>query len=254
MSEKDQIHTLLTDLADQDPPVDIDLDRQIKRGQRRVRRRTVTISVAALAIPVLLVGGIVTFRPDGDRSEPPVAGPGTPTATTPGVTPRTVRLPGKSKVESTEQSRALLDQVKSVIPELSYLPGGRLYDMEMVLGSEDTLHAGSDWIWPEPAAQVTVDVEVGRRGTVPRVCEGKTGINACTEIKHLPDGSTAYLHTYIVPGGTGHAYDVRLDRADGISVTVSSAAIKPKDAKNDAPLSLARVLEIARKITVKPGN
>jgi hypothetical protein len=246
MTEKDQIHTLLTDLAGEDPPVDIDLDRQIERGQRRVRRRTAAVCVAALAIPAVLVGGIVTLRPDGNRSDAPVASPGTPT------TPSTVRPPGKEKVASTEGSRALLAQVRSVIPELADTPGARLYDMEMVLGTEDTLHAGADWIWPKEANQVTVDVEVGRHGTVPPVCDGKTGRNACTEVRQLPGGSTAYLHAYIVPGTQGHGYGVRLDRPDGFSVSINSAAQKSKGAKHDAPLSLERVLEIAQQITVKP--
>ena len=249
MNEKDQIHTLLTDLAGQDPPVDIDLDRQIHRGQARVRRRTAAACVAALAIPAVIVGGIVTLRPDAGGSDAPVASPGTPTDT-----PRTMRLPGKEKVASTASSKALLAEVRRLIPELAETPGGRLYDMEMAIGDEDTLHAGSDWIWPKEQNQVTVDVEVGRHGSLRGPCDGMTGANTCTEVRHLPDGSTAYLHAFIVPGTVGHGYAVRLDRPDGISVSVSSAAQKSKSAKHDAPLSLARVLEIAQKVTVKPGN
>jgi len=267
MTEKDQIHTLLADLAGEDPPVDIDLDRQIERGRRRVRRRSFTTGVAALAVAAVTVGGIATFRSDGDRSEPPVAGQGTPTADPTRPTPSSIRLPdgtvvtpvqrgetpfGNFSDDSTEGSRALLAQVRSVIPELADTPGARLYDMEMVLGTEDTLHAGADWIWPKEANQVTVDVEVGRHGTVPPVCDGKTGRNACTEVRQLPGGSTAYLHAYIVPGTQGHGYGVRLDRPDGFSVSINSAAQKSKGAKHDAPLSLERVLEIAQQITVKP--
>ena len=252
MTEKDQIHTLLADLAGEDPPVDIDLDRQIKRGQRRVRLRTAAVWVAALAIPAVLVGGIVTLRPDGNRSDAPVASPGTPTGKLPDGVVSTIRKPGKQNVASTELSRALLAEVRKVIPELAATPGARLYNMEMMLGTEDTLHAGADWVWPKPANQVTVDVEVGRHGTVPPVCDGMTGRNRCTEVRRLPGGSTAYLHTYIVPATQGHAYDVRLDRPDGFSVTVSSAALKPKGATHDAPLSLERVLEIAQRITIRP--
>jgi hypothetical protein len=142
MTEKDQIHTLLADLAGEDPPVDIDLDRQIQRGQRRVRRRTVAICLTALAVPVIFAGGIVALRPDSNRSDAPAADSGTPTVSS--TTPRMEEHTG-----STEKSRALLAQVRSVIPELADTPGARMYDMEMVLGTEDTLHAGADWLWPK---------------------------------------------------------------------------------------------------------
>jgi hypothetical protein len=263
MNEKDQIHTLLTDLAGQDPPVDIDLDRQIERGQARVRRRTVTLCVAAVAVSAVAVGGIVTFRPDANGSDAPAAGPSTPTApvTLPDgttVTPLQSGQPpslGPASSGSTEKSRALLTQFRSLAPELTRTPDARIFDeQEIGRTGEGPIHAGYDWVWPADANQVTVAVDVGRRGTVPPVCDGRTGPNRCTEVRKLPDGSTAYLNAYTPPGTFGHCYDVRLDRADGFSITVSSAAYKLKGAKHDAPLSLKRVLEIAQKITVKPGN
>jgi len=244
MTERDQIHTLLADLAGQDPPVDIDLDRQIERGRAKVRRRTITVCVAAVALTAVAVGGIVTFRPDTDRSQAPATRPSTPTA------PATSRDEGSSG--STELSHALLAQLQSLAPELAQTPGYRLYDMQD--SAEGPIHASFDWIWTAPPNQVTVAVDVGRRDSVRPVCDWPKGSTPCKEARHLPDGSIAYLNTYIVPDTVGHAYDVRLDRPDGISVTVTSAAYKLKGAKHDAPLSLERVLEIARKITVKPGN
>lgn len=262
MNEKDQIHTLLTDLAGQDPPVDIDLDRQIQRGQTHVRRRTAATCLAALAIPAVIVGGIVTLRPNTNGSNAPAAGPGTPVVTVrlPDGTVTTMpspnaRLPfGKASSDSTQKSRALLTQFRSLAPELAETPGFRLFDMRDIGGPTDgAIHAGYDWIWEGEANQVTVGVVVGPRGKVPPVCDRTTGPEPCNEIRHLPDGSTAYLRSYLVPGG-GHSYEVLLVHPDGTSVSVFSAAQKPKGAKHDAPLSLARVLEIAQKITVKPGN
>ena len=59
--------------------------------------------------------------------------------------------------------------------------------------------------------------------------------------------------TYTVPATAGHAYCVTLGGPDGTGVSVSSAAYRPEDADMpDAPLSLDRVLEIARQITVTP--
>jgi hypothetical protein len=67
------------------------------------------------------------------------------------------------------------------------------------------------------------------------------------------DGSTAYLRSYVVPDTGGYGYDVTLVKPDGSGVSVSSAADRPEHADMpDAPLSLGRVLEIARQITVTP--
>jgi hypothetical protein len=67
------------------------------------------------------------------------------------------------------------------------------------------------------------------------------------------DGSTAYLRSYVVPDTGGYGYDVTLVKPDGSGVSVSSAAYRPAHADMpDAPLSLGRVLEIARQITVTP--
>jgi hypothetical protein len=75
----------------------------------------------------------------------------------------------------------------------------------------------------------------------------------CTRIEKLPGGSTAYLRTYTVPNTVGHAYEVTLVKPDGTGVSVSSAAYRPEHADMpDAPLSLERVLEVARQITVTP--
>jgi hypothetical protein len=65
------------------------------------------------------------------------------------------------------------------------------------------------------------------------------------------DGSSAHLRRYVVPDTGGYGYDVTLVNPDGSRVSVSSAAYRPAHAgMPDAPLSLDRVLEIARQITV----
>ncbi len=251
MTEKDQIHTLLADLAGQDPPVDIDLDRQIQQAQAHVRRRTVTLCVAAVAVSAVAVGGIVTFRPADQRSDVPVASP-TPSVAVPHqrITP-----PSTPDIISSDRSRALLAQVKSVVPEFADLPKAKFLNFEVGTGPDASLSASAVWTYPNDN-EVSITISVGSRDSGPFVCDGMTGINACTEIEHLPDGSIAYLRSSLSPvqGYDGNSYEVRLDRPDGIRVNVSSSATKPTGTEHDAKLSLARVLEIARKITVKPGN
>jgi hypothetical protein len=257
MTEKDQIHTLLADLAGQDPPVDIDLDRQIHRGQARVRRRTVSLCVAAVAVTAVAVGGIVTFRPDTNGSNAPAAGRTTPAPAIPTWATTNLRsLPHTTPdLIPTDRSRALLAQVKSVVPEFADLPEAKFLNFEVGTGADASLNTSAIWTYPGDN-EVSITVDVGPRDSAAPVCEGTTGINACTEIRQLPDGSTAYLLSSLSPtkSDNGHAYLVRLDRPDGISVNVSSAAMKPIGTEHDAKLSLARVLEIAQKITVKPGN
>jgi hypothetical protein len=270
MSEKDQIHTLLTELAGEDPPIDIDLDRQIQRGQRRVRRRTVTLCVAAVAVSAVAVGGIVTFRPDANGSDAPIASPGTPTTAVtlpdgtvvtpvqrgeaPTFTPTTPATPRKTlrdgQRSSTAQSRALLVQLRALVPELTSPPGVKLWDEESVLRGVAFLDAGGRWDYP--GNTVDIHVSVGPQSQVEPVCEGTTGINACTEIRHLPDGSIAYLHGYILQNTLGHSYEVRLDHPGGLRVSIDNVAWKTKPGQHDAELGLERVLEIARKITVRP--
>jgi len=250
MTEKSQIHTLLADLADQPSPVDIDVDRQIQLGRRRHRRRlTAALCTAGIAVPAVLVGGVLTLRPSPGTDAPAVAA--TPSVSP--VTPSTIRLPGEEAVRSTETSKALLAEVGRLIPELAQLEGARQFDMEMRRGDKRSIHAGTDLIYEgQGGGQVTVSVVVASKGEW-RACKSLTGFEPCTRIEKLPDGSTAYLRTYIVPSTIGHAYEVTLAKPDGTGVTVSSAAYRPKGSQApDAPLSLDRVLEIALQITIKP--
>jgi hypothetical protein len=262
MNENDQIRTLLADLADDAPPMDIDVDRQMQRGRRRHRRRIVTSAVTVVAASAALLGGLSALRPDGTPAEVPVAG-----TTTDHLLP--------SNVRSTEKSRALLAEFERLTPELAPL-GKHAFDFQT---GQRSLVAGGDWSYTvkDRSTRVTVSVQVGVHkgdgGTsvppscqgsnrtptcvtdngahVPKVCETKTGPNACTDIRKLPDGSTAYLHEYDVAGG-GHSYDVRLVRTDKVEVYVGSGAATVPGDTHTAPLSLTRVLEIARGITVTP--
>jgi hypothetical protein len=52
------LRTLLTDLANGDPPVGVDLDRQITRGRRRIRQRRLAAGAGTLAVAAV-VGAVI---------------------------------------------------------------------------------------------------------------------------------------------------------------------------------------------------
>lgn len=112
--------------------------------------------------------------------------------------------------------------------------------------------AGADRTYPG-VGQVTVNIAVSSPGAWRLPCTPGSSGEPCTRIEQFPDGSTAYLRSYVVPDTVGHCYAVTLVKPDGIGVSVTSVANRPEHADMpDAPLSLDRVLEIARQITVVP--
>jgi predicted ester cyclase len=173
--------------------------------------------------------------------------------TTPMSSLPTSDFPGIRTNTSTARSRALLDEVRRLVPEIGQLDRPRLFDFEFAHGPDTRqVTAGADRTYPG-VGQITVHIAVSSRGEWRLPCTGLTGGEPCTRIEKFPDGSTAYLRTYTVPATVGHAYDVTLVKPDGTGVSVSSAAYRPEGAEMpDAPLSLDRVLEIARQITVTP--
>lgn len=154
---------------------------------------------------------------------------------------------------STERSRALLEEVIRLIPEIDDLDRPRLFDFEFAPGPERRqVAAGADRTYPG-LGQITVHIAVSSPGEWRLPCTPGSSGEPCTQIEEFPDGSTAYLATYTVPDTVGHAYAVTLVKPDGTGVSVSSAAYRPEHADMpDAPLSLERVLEVARQITITP--
>jgi hypothetical protein len=193
------------------------------------------------------LSGLALYRLDAGRIAELVAG------TAPMSSSRVGDHAGKSTTTSTERSKALLDEVRRLVPEIDQLDRPRLFNFEFAHGPDQRqVTAGADRIYPG-AGQITVHIAVSSRGEWRLPCTGRTGGEPCTRIEKFADGSTAYLRTYTVPDTVGHAYDVTLVKPDGTGVSVSSAAYRPEDAEMpDAPLSLDRVLEIARRITVTP--
>ncbi|TWD79692.1 hypothetical protein FB561_0756 [Kribbella amoyensis] len=241
MTDKDSVHLLLADLVEEPPPVAIDVDEQIRRGQRRRLRHLVTVGVAAASVPVVLLGAFLAIRP---TDEQPVTA-ATPTAS--------ASSPRENSATSTESSRALLAEMQQLIPEIRQLDKPTLYDYEFRQGpAEREIVAGADRIY-EGIGQITVDIRVSSKSATRQPCSVRPNFEPCTRITSFPDGTTAYLWTYTVPATVGRAYEVQLIKADGTGVSVSSAAQRPKNAAMpDAPLSLDRVLEIARQIKTTP--
>jgi predicted ester cyclase len=174
-----------------------------------------------------------------------------------GTTPMSSLPPGEPPMKrtdtSTARSRALLDEVRRLVPEIGQLDRPRLFDFEFAHGPRTRqVMAGADRTYPG-IGQITVHIAVSSQGEWRLPCTGPTGGEPCTRIEEFPDGSTAYLRTYTVPATVGHGYDVTLVKPDGTGISVSSAAYRPEGADMpDAPLSLDRVLEVARQITVTP--
>jgi predicted ester cyclase len=171
-----------------------------------------------------------------------------------GRSPLSSAAPGGLRTTgSTERSRALLSEVTRLVPEIGLLDRPRMFDFEDALGTgRRQVIAGAERTYPG-VGQITVHIAVSPPGEGRLPCTGEAGNEPCTRIEKLPDGSTAYLRTYTVPATVGHAYECGLVRRDGTVVSVSSAAYRPEGAKMpDAPLSLDRVLEIARLITTTP--
>jgi anti-sigma factor RsiW len=67
------LRTMLARLADEPPPVNIDLDRRIAEGRRRVRRRHLLGGLACVVV-LGLFGGVVASQAFQTAAGPPSTG------------------------------------------------------------------------------------------------------------------------------------------------------------------------------------
>ncbi|TCN35262.1 hypothetical protein EV644_11655 [Kribbella orskensis] len=253
---KATVRSMLDDLtADQPEPTD-DLDRLIARGRRRSRIRTAALGALGLTLAVGLTGGVLALRPS--VSDPPGAGQPSSSASATTRTPSASigPVPQAFTSETTEKSKELASLLQRLAPEIGQIPGAQESDGELLRpdgSAAGRLSAESVWTYRvgDVWNMVNLSVEVGTVHQVPPVCDGmKPGVNKCTEVRRLPNGSTAYIHNYTAAGG--HQYEVRLVRHDNTWVYVGSGAQMPPGSTHDAPLSAARVLEVAQQITTQP--
>ncbi|MEN3360794.1 MAG: hypothetical protein V7637_4776 [Mycobacteriales bacterium] len=271
----DELHGALADLVGS-VPVSIDVDRQIARGRRRRRLRRLTAAgatVAAVCAAAIAVA-TVTAPAGGTRqpaaTQPPRPAPATPT--TPAPPSQTVRPPAAAghvpdTVHRTSaRSRALLAQLRQLAPELRPIAGGVYSDDERWTdGVPHGLSADVMWQYPPDRIQGASDVQIQLMVTAgtfhgPEVCQSVTAPleERCTDVRRLPDGSTAYLRDVNLYGGVpvpdrssgDLVREVRLVRADGVEVWLKATAEGP--VQHPVPLDLARVLQIADNVTVFP--
>ncbi|MFC5265874.1 hypothetical protein ACFPJ1_27490 [Kribbella qitaiheensis] len=249
---KTTVRSLLDDLtADQPEPTD-DLDRLIARGRRRSRIRTAALGAVGLTLAVGLTGGVLALRPGA--SNLPVAPPPSSSAPASTTTPPASAGPAFTS-ETTEKSRELGNLLQRLAPEIGQIPGAHQSNGERLSPDGSAAHLSADSTSKYRVGDlwnfVNLSVEVSTARQVPPVCDGMTpGVNKCTEVCRLPNGSTAYIHNYTAAGG--HHYEVRLVRPDNTWVYVGSGADMPPGSTHDAPLSAARVLEVAQQITTQP--
>lgn len=247
MTDNRQIHDLLTELVDTAPPVDIDVDHQIRRGRRRqLRRRTAALAAAAVAVPAVALGGLHLLQMPNQSTPAPAA------STTPDENMRPNRY---DALTSTAKSKELLAEVRRLTPELAKQPDKahnyRPYDYQLTKeGKLDSIHVTLDWT-VSGVSQITVAVEIGSGDPIRRTCEPK-GPSACTEVRNLPGGAIAYIRSGNVPNNKGHYADVTLERPDGSRINVGNAAYLSPEATVDAPYGVERLLQIAQQITVRP--
>jgi hypothetical protein len=233
--------------ADQPEPTD-DQDDLIARGRRSSRIRRAAVGALGLTLAVGLTAGVLALRPN--VSDPPVASQPASSAPAPVTTPL-----ASFENKTTGKSKQLARLLQRLAPEIDQIPGAGTSSGETVYPDGSAarhLHAEAGWTYRVGNLMniVNLTVEVGTAHLVPPVCDGMGAtVNKCTEVRRLGDGSTAYIHNY-TPGG--HQYEVRLVRPDGTWVYVGSGAQMPPGSTHDAPLSAARVLEIAQQITIQP--
>ena len=235
-----KLHQALAELVEEQPQNRIDLDRQIARGRRRARYRTIgTVGLATAAV-LAAAGGIVALQPDEDALSPAnsPSAPDSPRVVQPGVV---------LSQRPTEKSGALAAQLEQLAPEIARTPGARRYNS----GSPAELHAGALWNYPVGELIGTVALVVDVAEAVSPVCTSMSGPEPCDEIKQLPGGSTAYRKSYPVDGVMQH--EVRIKHPDGIQVSVSSSAqLPPPVWARQALLDADRVLEVAQGVTITP--
>ena len=250
------VRGLLDDLTVGQPEPTADLDGLIARGRRRSRIRSAAVGTLGLTLAVGLTGGVLAWRPG--VSDLPVSGQPSSSAPASTTTPSASAgsLPQVFTSKTTEKSKELASLLQRLAPEIGQIPGAQESSGELFRPDGSAarhLHAESVWTYrvADGSNIVSFTVEVGTPRRVPPVCDSMTpGVNKCTEVRRLPNGSTAYIHNYTAAGG--HHYEVRLVRPDKTWVYVGSSAQMPPGSTHDAPLSAARVLEVAQQITTQP--
>jgi len=286
-TDTDQVRTLLADHVQGDPPVALDVDDVVTRGRRRVRRRTAAVCAAAVLVPAIAFGGALTLAPvASDRSQvattPGPDLPGEPIEGKPSLPQVKAEfvadLPGTPESLNTNapieahspKSRALLAQLRNLIPEMRKHPEMKAGDSPWTDGNELTPHLTASWsIRQTDEAAVrkriqetgmsinSVGVEMGARDKgigVPGCWKGDD--YQCSGARRFPDGSIAlykeFRSEYQGSGEMTHSYSVNLIRPDGTEIHVYSEVVYQPDRPRNALLSLPRLMQIARGITVTP--
>jgi hypothetical protein len=252
------LRTMLAQLADKQRPGDIDLDSDLERlideGRRRVRRRNFLGGLTGV-VSIGLVGGLVAamaLQAGGDSPQPAEQ----PTPSESSQPPKLSS--GKVKNVSTARSQALAAQLAQLAPEVKAVPGAVRNDEEELNADGTTRgHLAATAVWTYPVASGTNSVDLSIEvasgdGRVPQVCDGMDAAAAqrCTEVRTLPDGSTAFIRDSAAAGG--HQYLVRLIRPNGIQVFVAAAAQMPPGSTRDSLIDHDGVVTIAQQITVAP--
>jgi hypothetical protein len=254
-----RIRTLLADLADGDPPVGIDLDRQITRGRRRLRYRRMSATGLAFTAVLAVASGAATLLPR-DNSAPLQAATATARCNTHGdltgrLRPSVSGWPGLGlgfRGISTPRSQALLCQVSARVPGVparnAVVGDSERFDVHCNPLYDVFAGVVRDYPSGGRTYRLVVGVEVERSthrldtGRAACVDPGQAGPgDTCLDVRELPDGSTGYL----INQRYGRKL-VQVVHPDGSQIEVTWVGAQ----QGPNRLSAERVLEIARGITM----
>jgi hypothetical protein len=254
------VRTLLADLAGGDPPVGIDVDRQILRGRRRIRHRRLGAAGVAFTAVLAVASGAATLLPRDNSAPLPAA-----TAVRCSLLshdPRAALLPGQRIFDvSTPRSRALARQLDAQTPG-TVDPHLRFGDQEAFdrdCRPQHEVMAGAVHVYRigGKTYHLSFQAEVAGPEHLPVVSRSACRApghavpgEVCLDVRRLPDGSTAYL---IRSRMTAGRFDVIRHSAqilypDGTQFTVLASVT----GAGTNPISAERLLDIARHITVTP--
>jgi hypothetical protein len=249
------VRAMLADLAG-DPPVGIDLDRQISRGRRRVMRRRTGAMAGAVTAVLCVAAGSVALAPADSSARLTI---GTrPRATelirpwpahTPSLPPSLWCAEGEPQIPrvdpttmmpspSTARSKALATELAAGLTGVE-APEGRIFreDSEFYDGRCRPMYVATAtvnhyirvgnqdrWLYISAAIDKKPDFVDARR----RAClDQRHDRSRCLGVHHLPGGSTLYLvHLWSGP------YFVQIVRPDGTEIDVTS---NYQSGPNDTP-------------------